>query len=872
MKQSVKFSAHMFWTAWVLLFALALPSQAQQAFYIYRNDGTIHTFFTTDIDSMACSTLDVDSVVHADFVVQEVYTSDSVYRIPMESIDSVAFVTPETKYCLGVKVLEGELKGYVVRRDSLTLLFREDTPVMFLSVVGDKLVSTVEDDVLGGAFVGRVESVVPRDGGIEVVCGPVDLMEVFEYYYGIVRKEDDTEAAVRKRGISDEFYATGMRRFSPGKLSLDLFNNHDWNRVYKVSDNLTLVPDKAQATVSVTPVIDYSASLIVNKDYGVNVSVTAIGNYTMEELLALGGSAEYDKDIKLFEKAIPIPEALVDINFEFGVFNRFSGQFCAEQLWTQEYRHVFHWEWSSKGHGSLKETNRWMPLSYTHEGRTALSGSLGAGAYGKVGLAFIATSSLDISEIGLKVEGGVSCEGSYVPYKSDFEQARTSTDLYGRIKDTELSTYWFYGLRAEAQLFKWSVSHTVPNFNNFPLNRKERMASYRAVPLFAGTKLKWEGNGTYSASATASGMVQGRPHVGFALIHGEHAEDATYIYSQSGYQGAQADLSGTFLGKSRSDAYTLYPLVEYMGMELIAEPSAVDDCIPEVETLEATSVTEKSGTLRGRLSGVEEISGCRCGFFYSTDPVPAVGGREVVATVGADGVFSCPLSGLDEEKTYYYCAFVSVDGVYTYGAVRSFTTTKDEDITPGQAVDLGLSVKWAAWNVGASSPEEYGSYFAWGETEEKNHYGWKTYKYFDSIIEGGVRFIYIGDCISGMQYDVAHVRWGGSWRMPTVDECKDLVNDCTWEWTTYKGVNGMKVTGPNGNSIFLPAAGYRSGTDAYFQGTFGEYWSGSFYGERKYRSRAWQLFINDGGAEWNNGGVGGNSTRPIGLSVRPVSD
>lgn len=845
MKQSVKFSAHMFWAAWVLLFALALPSQAQQAFYIYRNDGTIHTFFTTDIDSMACSTLDVDSVVHADFVVQEVYTPDSVYRIPMESIDSVAFVTPDTKYCPGVKVLEGELKGYVVSRDSLTLLFRADTPVMFLPVVGDKLVSTVEDDVLGGAFVGRVESVVPRDGGIEVVCGPVDLMEVFEYYYGIARKEDDTEAAVRKRGISDEFYATGMRRFSPGKLSLDLFNNHDWNRVYKVSDNLTLVPDKTQATVSVTPVIDYSASLIVNKDYGINVSVTAIGNYTMEELLALGGSAEYDKDIKLFEKAIPIPEALVDIDFEFGVFNRFSGQFCTEQLWTQEYRHVFHWEWSSKGHSSLKETNRWIPLSHTHEGRTALSGSLGAGAYGKVGLAFIATSSLDISEIGLKVEGGVSCEGSYVPYKSDFEQARTSTDLYGWIKDTELSTYWFYGLKAEAQLFKWSVSHTVPNFNNFPLNRKERMASYRAVPLFAGTKLKWEGNGTYSASATASGMVQGRPHVGFALIHGEHAEDATYIYSQNGYQGAQADLSGTFPGKSRSDAYTLYPLVEYMGMELIAEPSVVDDCIPEVETLEATSVTEKSGTLRGRLSGVEEISGCRCGFFYSTDPVPAVGGREVVATVGVDGVFSCPLSGLDEEKTYYYCAFVSVDGVYTYGAVRSFTT-KDGGLTPGQAVDLGLSVKWAAWNVGASSPEEYGGYFAWGETEEKNGYDWDTYKFVD---------IYIGDCISGTQYDVAHVRWGGSWRMPTVDEYRELVKECRWQWITYNGVNGQKVTGPNGNSIFLPTSATGSRT----------YWSGSSVAGSI--DHAWVLNFDRGLAYW-----GYRCYRYHGLAVRPVSD
>lgn len=85
----------------------------------------------------------------------------------------------------------------------------------------------------------------------------------------------------------------------------------------------------------------------------------------------------------------------------------------------------------------------------------------------------------------------------------------------------------------------------------------------------------------------------------------------------------------------------------------------------------------------------------------------------------------------------------------------------------------------------------------------------------------------IGSDISGTQYDVAHVRWGGTWRMPTITELAELNNSCTWTWTTMNGVKGYKVTGPNGNSIFLPAAGYRDGTSVNYAGSYGDYWSSS---------------------------------------------
>lgn len=176
------------------------------------------------------------------------------------------------------------------------------------------------------------------------------------------------------------------------------------------------------------------------------------------------------------------------------------------------------------------------------------------------------------------------------------------------------------------------------------------------------------------------------------------------------------------------------------------------------------------------------------------------------------------------------------------------------------AVDLGLSVKWACCNVGASVPEGYGGYYAWGETEEKSDYDWDTYKYYSD----NTGIVNIGSNISGTQYDVAHVKWGGSWRMPTLEEIKELVNNCTWKWTTYNGVNGQLVTGPNGNSIFLPAAGFRCGTDLIGRGSGGYYWSATL---REYGSlTAYGLYFNVG-LYWNYGWY-----RGYGHTVRPVTD
>ncbi len=109
-------------------------------------------------------------------------------------------------------------------------------------------------------------------------------------------------------------------------------------------------------------------------------------------------------------------------------------------------------------------------------------------------------------------------------------------------------------------------------------------------------------------------------------------------------------------------------------------------------------------------------------------------------------------------------------------------------------VDLGLSVKWATCNVGASTPEEYGNYFAWGETSPKLEYTEENCKTYREEIEN----------IAGNPiYDAARANWGSEWRMPTSEECEELLSECKWKRTKQNDHKGYKITGPNGNSIFL---------------------------------------------------------------------
>lgn len=211
---------------------------------------------------------------------------------------------------------------------------------------------------------------------------------------------------------------------------------------------------------------------------------------------------------------------------------------------------------------------------------------------------------------------------------------------------------------------------------------------------------------------------------------------------------------------------------------------------------------------------------------------------------------------------------------YYYGERKTFTTGESGQISTMEAIDLGLSVKWASYNLGASSPEEYGGLYGWGDPtgEQVLHCGERDYDPNTFTYDQNYCYSLYGGInpptdISDSDLDIAHVKCGGSWRMPTVDEFNELVENCTVERFSYKGINGIKVTGKNGNSIFFPYCGGRMGNRVYGQGTSGTYWTSSLSDYTNHKSWDVELKYDYISVDNTYGDY-----RYIGKAVRPVRD
>lgn len=224
------------------------------------------------------------------------------------------------------------------------------------------------------------------------------------------------------------------------------------------------------------------------------------------------------------------------------------------------------------------------------------------------------------------------------------------------------------------------------------------------------------------------------------------------------------------------------------------------------------------------------------GVCYSRSEAPTVNDFNVKASeVDDENVFSVTLPLTVD--TWYYCAYAIIDGTPHYGDVKMFVV---ESSDTREAVDLGLSVKWATCNLGATKPSEYGDYYAWGVTTGYNESGapfnWANYEYCDGAYNKLTKYCTLAEY--GVKDDMirlepdddaAIINWGAKWRVPTCDEIRELREKCKWKLQAkgnakYDGVAGYEVTGPNGNTIFLPCAGYRYNNSLRSAGTVGRYW------------------------------------------------
>lgn len=289
-----------------------------------------------------------------------------------------------------------------------------------------------------------------------------------------------------------------------------------------------------------------------------------------------------------------------------------------------------------------------------------------------------------------------------------------------------------------------------------------------------------------------------------------------------------------------------------------------------VATLDATKITQTSAILNGEVDPSELVQGAKIGFFLSTNENPSHenSSRQFKVKLDKDSKFYYEVKGLEFGTQYFFKAFIKANGTYREGDVRSFSTPDFKFA----AVDLGLSVKWANCNVGANAPEGYGDFYAFGETEIKAKYDKYNYKWYDKASDSVLEYNYYsgGQALNGLKNllpedDVAHVKFGGKWRIPRYEDWKELFDNCSKKWTERNGVMGAVFTARNGNSIFIPASGSMEyGNEVDARNVAGQYWSATV-------QRGNMAFV----AIFDDGPIGGGLSdweRYNGYSVRPVTE
>lgn len=769
----------------MLLTFIGCGAMAQNdAMYIYRNDGVINAFLKAEIDSVRHSPLDLDSVMHAENVTQEVWMIDTVYRIPLAAIDSISFVTPPTVYKNDVTKLEYNLLDYIIGADGLVLKLKLNTPAMIIPVKGAKLVLLEGTKVLPYGFSGIVSDVQYGSSSIDVVCEQAYLEDLFDSFssvstvYGYNPDSIGSNPNSAPGGPHRVAYAPDDIVFSLGPYRI--------NRTYEVSQGIKYDGDLALSggtnfSVEVQPTFRIHTFLILGEGHGTYFNCSITGDLQVTSQSSLYGSISYNHDFDGIVASFPIPATANMVNFYInpGLFVRANASISSSVTSSQRYTFGMYFDYSSKGQNSFKPSIGGRLAGSSVDMSGCIDGSIGAGVYIETGFNLL---SREIAKVCVRGELGAQFSSGFVFRNSDIEGASKETKLYERLKTTtfELSSFANVSLQA-------SVAHTG---NGLTWEDSEPIFTRNLVPEFSNTKLSLSAESTTSLDAYTElrGNCILPVPVGYKLFDKEQNEVADYDAGVN-YTNKAAKLEHTFTGLQEDERYdyVVYPKVKLFGFDVLASPAAnVESCCPD-----------------------------------------------------GNHQSCCP------------------DGNHPH------------------AIDLGLpsGTKWSCCNVGASRPEDYGDYFAWGETKPKTTYDdWSTYKYCK-----GENYTLTKYCVHSWwgtvdnktelepSDDAATANWGNNWQMPSLEQCEELINSSytTTTWTTLNGVYGRKITSKsNGNSIFLPAAGYRNDASLNFAGSHGYYWSRSLSTSNS--SGAYCLRFNPSIISTNH------YVRYYGQSVRPV--
>lgn len=871
-----------------LLFSVVvyLTLHAHQAFYVYRNDGNVNGFLSSEVDSIRCSRMGMDSILYENFQVQEIWMQDTVVRIPLSLIDSVSFITPETIYQNGVINLSEGWMQYVLYTDSMTIWFDNAMPITMLPQVDDKLVTLEMNELFPSGFAGKVVDVIPSDTGYVVKCEYVNLEEIFEQYYNVSSAygyaevdPSGTQVAIRKLDSFGDITTT--------LPTINFDYGRDLQRAKTTMADLALVGE-ISGSLSIKPTLHAITTVIIDNKHGFYVNTFCSVDLDVSEKIALYGGLTWSHDFTWVSKSTPIPVApFVSIYIECGLSIGADAKLEFSANFEQNFVIGGLFEYSSNNENVLKPQTIGAIKSHSETISGSLDGSVSIGPYVEVGFAI---GDARIDKVGARADAGVNFSGSAVLMKSDINSDNRSTAAFNKLKESSISCNLFLRNSFVAQVL--SNKEWVSSEGQY-INRSITLNDWSLVPSFSNVSFtrKWKQT-TANANFSLNGDCLFPVDVG-VLVMDENENEVASQTIYSSYRNGNKNWNDQITSLGENGSYTLYPTVKFMGFDLLASPFAQLEETKPVEIYNIKTTSKQYSPNNDFEYNEKKYSyafDCEVSVRLNEDTTDIVDwGYVYVDPDGNETMISLKSFGTDYTDNRYiyyrelpistatwrpYVQYTNEGLIMLQDTIYSLDYSGCIDDSHPHPVDLGLTsgTKWCCCNVGADLPINNGGYFAYGETSEKKSYTKNTYLYYEyygtvdyMVYDGYTNIGTRCDIAGSIAYDAATSIMGNKWKMPNKDQCQELIDECTWTWCTNKGIQGYLVTGKNGNCIFFPAAGFKSGNNHDKNSERGIYrssvWTtGSYVGDSSY-----VIGFTKDGVKLEKSGY-----RVNGLTIRPV--
>ena len=790
--------------------------------YVFRNDDDFNVFSVADIDSITFSEYDLDSIRQDTVCTQVVWTEDSIYRIPIENIDSVTFSEPKTKYAKNVVRIESDWLPAISKVDGMTISFTGEIEQFYKPVKGDILIYENFDSYFPSGFAGRVVK-INNTNGFDVLCDSVTFDQVYDCYV------HSGEYYIYNEGTKDSpLYKMASKRVPGWQPKIELTIPATDNISISGLLGLTFIPEFLQQgnktifKITIEDEEEFTATL--SGDVGVNAFLES-------------------KPIKI---EFRIPNTPFLINTEVSLFSEIElkGELSGKATLASGGSQTISFGRSLKDFGREKKPRKPKDIQYTIDG--GITGKMGVGVAPVISIKAIGDivetkSKLYISS-GLKstfeAKAGWSSEQAWI---ANYD---ATLDWYVDFRLVTAAKMKLLGYEFNEEEELWNLSITLNSWYYFPeaSNTSKDVLTNRCVDfatsLSRNTPVFFDYQLGYRIYDTDDNIVK--------------TEYTNCFYrKEKDFQRRYSELQMCDLERNKD--YYAKPVFKWFKFEIPAKDS-VQFSLADV-SITNFQITDTTYSKDAKF----EYEGEYYKYRFSCDVT--------VELLDTTGVIDWGYAYIDPKGDTAFISLTDFESPYTdsryvyYRNEASSTLVlipyskhkNDTENTFGQKrtfdllysfycnsphhphlVDLGLpsGTLWACSNVNAKNPEDFGGFYAYGEKKEKNFYSQSNYPFIIDYGYGYKEYALSGD-ISGGSFDVAREICGYDWVIPNLKQIRELSDSCVWTWEETNGVTGYKVTGPNGNSIFLPAAGFKS-SEHMSAGVRGEYVSSYSIGDKVY--------------------------------------